>query len=259
MGANIAFIAKKPGIVDEIRKQIEAKEIININVLPPGADTSKYEYVEYDVEPNKEYAEILDLGQCVSTLGFVEEPLPMVEKGDKGTLIKEMMKRERKIITDMVDEEPTEVTLDLVLEELKEIERKRNQIGQMKVDELLRLYDQTFDIRQNLVIANEIAKRVNRGWVKESSIEWILEPWEETLQNLQPYMVPQLTKAFRTRAKNILKDGKKLASLRYFHDWLLENNPWLGSGIHVRHEDRGDAYEDYEVSDFGLTDETIPF
>ena len=165
----------------------------------------------------KEYGEILDLGQCVSTLGFLEEPLPLINRGEKKELQRAMEERAKPIIGSLVSEEPTEITHKLVLEKIEELKRKSKSWKSASLEELKALFDYSRDFNELAIYALEIDHRVHGSWYRDTTAGWIAEPWNQARAQY-PDKTNLLVKMFKTRAKNIIKQNKKVGSLHYFID-----------------------------------------
>lgn len=169
----------------------------------------------------KQYAEFLDLAGVVSEHGFHDEPYNPPEYGDKTALADAKASAEASALSGIVSEDPTEVTREKVVEYVAELKRKEKQIHQLKMEELGSLYEQTSCIRTIIHIAYQINKLKTGVDYKESTVDWIAENWEAHIA-LEPDYKVKWTKALKTRAKNIVRDGKKLASLYYFVQFLDE-------------------------------------
>ena len=178
--------------------------------------------------PGKEYAEILDLGKCVSTLGFLEEPIPLIEKGDAKALRKAMEEREREIIDTMVDEEPTEITFDGVIQKLEELEVAKKDISRMDVERLMQLFTVENNVADIIRIGYEIHERISGHRYPKGAVEATVKVWEEFIDEF-PDNASLSRRMLKTRIKNIIKKtatkgfgvpGTRMPALQYFPGWI---------------------------------------
>ena len=185
--------------------------------------------------PGKEYGEILDLGQCVSSLGFLEEPLPLIPKGDRRTLLKEMEKLSKPIVDTMVEDKPTYISRELVLEKIEELERKAKDYRTQPTETLMELFDTESDFRKLSLYALEIGRRIHGHQYKESTASWIAEPWNQAVED-HPDKEALLRKSFKSMTKGKLKRGSKVAGMWYSAKWLMKESDiaWMfGESIPV--------------------------
>ena len=177
----------------------------------------------------KEFGEILDLAQCTKVHGFLEDPIEYIEKDDKEALIKSKEKRSTNVVTLIAKEEPTEITQELILKKVEEVENKKKQIDKLSMKELIAIYN----IEQNPLTIAHIAYDINRRKTGQSytkaSIEWVTGPWIEMLAEF-PLYHSRLIKTMRTMFKNKVSQGKKLSALHYTaktpDGWLRQQTPY---------------------------------
>ena len=222
---HIAFVAYQESAVNIIKKQLNQKNRQDIDVLSPNGDTTKYKYVEYNVQPNKEYGEILDLAGLVSRHGFHDEVYNPPIHGDKTALVKEAKRLEAPIIEHIVGQEPTYISREIVDVKLKELERQEADIDSLTVDQMSALYDTTTNLEVACELAYRINERIRGSSYRKDTPQWAIEPALQMLEDFPEYRT-RLIKTFKTRMKNIVKDGKKLAAIRYFDQWLREQTPY---------------------------------
>ena len=173
------------------------------------------------IAEGKEFAEYLDLAGTIMEHGFHNElyspPLP----GDKNarTMIQDEL--QAKEIAYIAKEEPTEITrvdIDVVVKELKEKEKK---IHEMDIKDLNTIFTMSSDIHVVTEIAFRIKEIKTGEPYKSKTVDWISDKWDLMLFE-NPEKKIQWLKAFKTRSKTIVRDNKKLASLYYFADFLVE-------------------------------------
>jgi len=174
------------------------------------------------IASDKKYAEFLDLCGVVKEHGFHDEDYFPPEKGNKKDLLAAKALAEAAEIEFIVKEEPTEITrkdVNLFVEELK---RKSKRISSMNNIELKAIFEQSSDVRQIVEVALEINKRMRQVNYKKEIIEYICLNWDIAFETYPEYKTRWI-KSMKTRAKNIVNEGKKLASLKYFIGFLVEN------------------------------------
>jgi superfamily II DNA or RNA helicase len=169
----------------------------------------------------KDYAEFLDLSGVVAEHGFHTEPYSPPEYGNKEDLLAVKTKAEAKEIKHIVDEEPTEITREDVEVFVRELKEKEKKIHEMEIKDLSALFDMSYDIDVIVEIAYRIQQVKSGEAYKASTIDWVAAKWESVLVDNEQYR-QKWVKALKTRAKNIVRDNKKLASLYYFVDFLNE-------------------------------------
>jgi type I site-specific restriction endonuclease len=175
--------------------------------------------------PNKEYVEILDLAGIVNKHGFHFEPYDPPKKGDKEALVKEKAKLEAPIIEHIVEDEPTEVTRELIVKKIEEIKRAEKTIPQMDMNTLTSMFEMTTNLEAIIHIGYEVHKRVLGSTYKENHIDWVATKWKEMINDFPQYK-GRIFRTLKTRIKNIVKGQKKMHSLHYFPDWLRDQEPY---------------------------------
>jgi superfamily II DNA or RNA helicase len=178
----------------------------------------------------KEYCEVLDLAQCVRNHGFLTDKLELIKNGDKKALAKS--NNESMLDVSLIaEDEPTEITRDLVLARIEEI---KNTTRPQTINELIQIYEQssTFDIIFKTSV--KLYEKVTNTIVEPRTSNWVFNKWDEAFYEYPEYK-ERWTKAYKSRAKNIIKscmngEPKKYASLAYFIDFLIEQKdvPYYG-------------------------------
>lgn len=180
--------------------------------------------------PDKKYVECLDLAQLVATHGFHNEPYSPPKKGNKQQLRKEKENREAPVIQSMVNEEPTQITremVDLAIEELRQKERK---IPELTMKELGAMYEISYKLETIIHIFYEINKRTRGLNYNQGSITWTMKTWNQFIEEFPEYK-HRIFQSLKTRGKNITKNQKKTGSLHYFPQWLREQPPFIYKDI----------------------------
>lgn len=193
--------------------------------------------------PGKEYVELLDLAQNTSRHGFHDEPYNPPEYGNKEALSKAKEEVAAREISLIVNEEPTEVTREAVNIKVEELNRKRKKLHELDFKDLIAIYETSQNTEEIIKIAHIINQRKTGLGFNESTVSWINEEWIRML-NTYPQYKSRLLRALRTRAKNIVSQGKKLASLRYFASWIEEQEPYCYQANLCHNVD---VYQDDEV------------
>jgi len=104
--------------------------------------------------------------------------------------------------------------VELIVEEIKN--------SASTIEQFIALFESSDDIREIIRYAVKIDSMANYSNLRDGTDKWIIEPWLEAFEKY-PDRVSQWTRAFKTMAKNKIKQKKKLAGLRYSIDWLIEN------------------------------------
>ncbi len=111
-------------------------------------------------------------------------------------------------------------TLDVVRINFNGVEAIREKLStDSSLEGLLARYDVSMDMRELLVLSSKINNLIGGQKISDKSIEWIMEEVEPAIEEFG-------LKPFKTRLKNIIKDGKKPAGLRYFPAWLREQRSY---------------------------------
>lgn len=181
------------------------------------------------VHEGKEFAEFLDLAGVVKEHGFhTDFYRPMA---DKKEVIKEKARLKIQSFGELLKREPIEVSRKIVEFEIKRIEEKTKTIQTMELTELIAIYEQSWRPDQIIPIAFEINARKNKSKYKPETIDWILTAWNEAFE-LYPEKQVHWSKALKTRAKTLVRDNKRLTSLKYFVDFLVEHKDELLTYLH---------------------------
>lgn len=176
---------------------------------------------------DKLYGDILDLAQCLKEHGFAEDPLPYIMKGEKQLLARAKGERSIDYTKPMAKEEPTEISIETIKQYVKEFKQKEAAIETMPMVELLSLWDVSSNYDTVIHIGYEMAKRMNGSDYKERDLLWARETWSSMFDDFYEYRY-RLIKTLKTRIKNIVRDKKKISSIRYFPDFLKQNSPYNG-------------------------------
>jgi superfamily II DNA or RNA helicase len=195
----------------------------------------------------KEYCEVLDLAQIVSTHGFLTDPITYIGQGDKKALEQDKIKSKPNVKILLKSDEPVEVSHNAILMEMKEIQDKL--IAQAKIKEAERLKRkmteeenqrnrkmtmremvQIFESSKDMEILTKLSVMIYEGAtkleVKAGTAEWIRDKWINVMMD-NPEHYEKWIRAYKTRTKNIVQscmrgEQKKISALYYFIDWLVE-------------------------------------
>ncbi len=171
---------------------------------------------------NKKITEFYDITDCLIRMGIPEDFVPFKSKKEfkknklQQTIVEQLINRTNEGITEITREKIENYKIYL-----KELERKS--LATLTIDELRELFNATNDVRLLVLIANEYHRR-KYGWMlKTKTVEWIIKNMEDVLEKLSEYNKEASTiKAYKTRIRNILNSGKKLASIGFFPDWFYK-------------------------------------
>lgn len=195
--------------------------------------------------PNKTHGIILDLAGCVSRHGFHDEPYTPPAKGDKRALLRAQEALSAPIIEHIVGDEPTEITRDIIVTAVEEARKKAEHIPELTIQQLIALFETTTSISMAIWVGFEMQKRKTGAAYDQSTISWCSQPWFSAFEEY-PDEVNYFRKAAKTRIKNIVRDGKKMVSIKFFIDFLIQS-------MQKRRQ------EPYQESVVEINDEDIPF
>ena len=170
----------------------------------------------------KEYAEFLDCCGIVKEHGFHNEIYEPPEFGNKKALAEAKAKAEASAIGFITKEEPTWITrtdINVFVEQLNSKMANTRTIDNL---ELKNIFETSNDLAQLVKTIFEAYRRRYCIDYKQSTIDWITDHWLSAFKEY-PHSKDRWTRAFKTRARNIFNEQKKLASLYYFIDFLVEN------------------------------------
>ena len=279
----IAFIPKDIKNIELIKKQLYIKKISNIDVLTIDDDTSSYEFVEYDIEPNKDEAEYLDLAQTTSRFGFhTDHYIPLQRTGDRAADKKAMQDLESTYALDDINvvldsDEPTCITRDSYVAQLEAIKKSlEKDLKSMSIQDLAKAYDLAKTHTDVITIACLIYTWKYGKPVSKSGYAYDYKPeqyWSESffgkpdfhvLHDMQyyfdefPSMQKQWIKSLKTRCRNIIKEELGLFRITGFIQFLrnkhVEESVSMLDEYRKPEEDNEEEYT-YSSSNF----KSIPF
>lgn len=270
----IAFIPKNSKDIETIRQQLFIKRISNIDVLLDTDDLSKYEIIKYNIEPSKQFAEYLDLGQTTSLHGFHTDPFtPVIKDLNNPEMSKKALEvaksklslEDLKVILDSSEPElVTRESFNVKMQELKarlhkaEQEEKEN----LSIQDLMKLFHLSKEPISVITIGAQIMTKCygrpvsNKGFEYSYDPFWISQPWEEAFTKY-PDKKSQWFKALKTRIGNVIKEEKKYASIRFFIDFLVKN--YLEESVSMLDEYRKPASNNFHIPNIEINEEDIPF
>ena len=173
---------------------------------------------------SKERGIILDFGQCTSEFGLYNEVYEPPKSGDKIGLQQAKDKSKLDGINVFLHEEGKQIAPITRREVVSTLQRIRtNAMTSKDAKSLIMLFEASTDINEILSLAWRINEIKTSEPIKQSSIDWVSDKWYGFVYGGSINSEARNIRALKTRAKNIVRDGKKLSSLYYFADWLLEN------------------------------------
>lgn len=170
----------------------------------------------------KDKALFLDFGQCTKEFGLYNEPYEPPMLGDKEALLRAKENNRLDGIELYLSEEEKQIAPivrdDVVIKLLK---LKQNALESNNAKKLISLFEASMDLDELLQYGFKINELKYGEPISQSTIEWIWKKWT-VFMSQSIYSKAKNIKSLKTRTKNIIRDGKKLSSLGYFCDWLLE-------------------------------------
>ncbi len=285
MNKKYAFVCSWYNEISEIKNQLAQKCIINIDVFPYGSVPEGYDIVEYNVRPNKTHGEILDLSQLVQSFGFPEDPYNPPIRVDNNEENKESMDEATRhlrldhlsvTIESDLPEHITRENYELKLEEIRSNKKRLTQLLIPQLEQKLELETEPINIiaigavlfdKKICIDMVDNWGRPTRGYISNKgkevknfvnpdSIAWISEVWIEKFPDLDPYFKRKYTKALKTRIKNAIKSKATIYGIKYFLNWLIEEDAVL---IVPEPDSLPKSAYEIEVEELGLSEENIPF
>jgi len=282
----IAFVASYYDEVEKIKEQLKEKNITNIDVFNYGSEPEGYDIIEYDVRPNKTHGEILDLGQCLSYHGFPEDPYFPPEKSIRDEDNKELLEkaishlRLENLEVTLPDDDSMEVTREFYDMKIKEVMSNKTKLTKLTERELTDKMELEQDPTVLIAILAVLFDKIHgqemqdnygrpaRGYkakngkdvvnfVNGNSITWMSELWAEKLPQQDSYHRQKYLKAFRTRAKNMLKEKASIWGIRFLIDWLIEQDV-INMEPEPAEEENTES-SSYSIEYEGIEDDEIPF
>ena len=164
----------------------------------------------------KERAIWLDFAQTTREFGMYDEEYEPPQLGDKHSLLR--TKEQARIDgigihLDELDEKCAKVNRGEVVATLTRI--KQNALSQRNARQIIALYDSSMNLEELLNYGSEIYAIKYGLNVEQRTKDWVLGRWDKFLEEESFSPRTKNIKAFKTRLKNIVKDGKKISSLYY--------------------------------------------
>ncbi len=201
----------------------------------------------------KMFGEVLDLGANISFHGFPEDPYTPPERTGIKELDKQNIIEAKKhlsmdhmsaIIQDDIPEEITRERYEFVLDEIKKNKIRLTEMSTRQLSDKLEISNDPVEIIAiTAVLFDKIHcedmvdnyGRASRGYISNKdkevigfinpkSIGWIAELWVEKLEEEKEYYRNKYIKALRTRAKNMLIQKNSIFGLRFFIEYLQEQD-----------------------------------
>ena len=176
----------------------------------------------------KEVALWLDFAQCTSEFGLYDEHYEPPEHGDKDGL--EKKKREARLnnislYLKETEQEIGEVTrhdVELVVEQVRQRVYNNSKTNQKnKIMDLINLFTSSWDIVELVNFGAMIYDLKHGTFTTQKTKDFVLDEWLLFLRYSERSEKMNI-KAFKTRTQTIVREGKKFASLKYFADFLRE-------------------------------------
>lgn len=289
----IAFVASVYNEVDKIKKQLQQKKVKNVDVFEYGAEPDGYDIIIDNVRPNKEYGEILDLGQCLNLHGFPEDPYTPPEYTGHDLIDKKSLeyamsgRRMSKLSAVINDDTPEEISKEKYKDRIHQIVETKKKLTEMTIRELSNKLEIETSPSTLIAIGAVLFDKIHcsddftdnwgrpaRGYhakngkdvinfLNPDSIAWMSELWVEILPKEEDYYQQKYTKALRTRLKNMLKEKASIWGIRFFIEFLMKEDELEKQLPELSKEDNEDqsgytihTNDGYEIV---IEDDDIPF
>ena len=267
----IAFVANNSSDIQLIKQQLLEKKISNIDVLELNSDTSMYDIVKYDIKPNKQYAEYLDLGQTLSMHSFHTDHFePVVKDLANPEKSKKLLEDRKKLLgledlSVIIDEEsPVEITREFYDVKMQELKSKLEKATQetLSIQDLIKSFKMAKEAITIIIVGSQLMTKAygdpisKQGRPYKYDPFWIYEEWEKAFAKY-PEKIHQWTKALKTRTGNIIKEEKNFNSLRFFIDFLVKKH--LEESVSIIDEYRKTDSSVYAIPQIDINIDDIPF
>ncbi len=217
----------------------------------------------------KKEAILLDCAQWTSEHGFYDDHYSPPEYGDREALKREKEERAIQVMPVIVGSEPTEVTPEIVLSKVKELEAKKQDIPTIQMKDLIAIFETSQEPLLILRIAYEINRRKTGQAYRYETVRWVADVWNEMLEEFPQYHT-RLLKTLRTMAKNKVSQGKKINALHFtvakevkdmntgeiVPGWLRRQTPYVDYTLPDSTEPSTEVINNYE---FEINEDEIPF
>jgi len=291
----IAFICSIYNEKKQIEKQLKEKNISNVDVFEFGSELQNddlvecYDFIEYNVRPNKTHGEYLDLAQNVKTHGFPEEEYNPPERTGITEIDKKALQETLdgisldKIAVTIDSDKPEEITRTSYNMKIQQIEKDSRRLTNLTLKELYNKLEVSTDpvvlisitavLLDKIKCSNGFVNKFNkecRGYISNkgkevkdflnpNTIGWIAQDWINALEKEDSFYKNKYIKALRTRCKNTVKDSGSIYALKYFIKFLLEKDELEKQ---IQEEPKNNityTIEDSNGIEIEIDEEEIPF
>ena len=228
------------------------------------------------LHPGKEFAEILDLSQIISSHGFVDTDHYEPPEQTEDTLANKIaitqatqeLKLQNLIALLPQSDKPILVTREGYIKALAKLQVDKRRLSNLSEFELKnKLYITTDPVILISIAVTLMAlkhgdtyqakngKEVKR-YKTPSGVTWMSELWTDLLPKQEPYFKRKYIKSLRTRILNMVEDKSSIWGLRFFITYLIEQDI-----IAPEPEPNNQATNSYEIvyEGIGITEDEIPF
>ncbi len=238
------------------------------------------------IHPNKEFAEFLDLGGCLSLHGFPEDPYDppvrqLYTEDNKRVMDEALGHLQMEHLGLTIGEEPELITREKYELRIQEIKANSKRLSEMTTKELSSKMELESDPVVIIAILATLFDKIHCGPMKNkwgktvrgyrakndkdvtnflngNSIDWMSELWVEQLESQDEYKTRKFLKALRTRSKNLLREKGSIWSIRFFITWLLDQDK-DDIVFKPKEADPEDNTVAIVYEGFDITEEDIPF
>ena len=229
------------GIINEFKMGKE-RTIVGVTSLTTGFDAPNIERI-INLRPTKsiplfiqmvgrgsrlyegkDKCEFIDVTNCLLNFGLPEEFKGYRTKEEQMTAKQRMSKVEKYFEFNKKEKDVLDVNKEILVEFTNKLKvlNKSNYISKTTL-QLINMFNSTDDIREIVLIANEYHRRKYGWFLKDKTLNKMIEEMSKYASLLEEYGKRKSTvKAYKTRIRNILNQGKKLASMIYFPSWFYE-------------------------------------
>jgi superfamily II DNA or RNA helicase len=172
----------------------------------------------------KTHAEHYDLGNCLLEHGFPEQSYdPPIDKHTKTIIDKALKINELEVMLDESKDDDVEIS-PKILKAWKEDVRVLNnrRVEDLSLREIKKVYNSETNIYNLIKIALEASTRTSNNRYRNNSYEWICKPYKEKEPTILEWDL--VTKLVKKRMNVLLKKGKKITSIHFYLDWLINES-----------------------------------
>jgi len=166
--------------------------------------------------PGKEFAEVLDLAQCVKTHGFGTEPREYITQGNIDALKKHKEQISKPFIKDILKTNSVEeLKPDEVIIKMKELKLKSLEIPNEPLKNLIKMYSNTLNLDVVVNVLFELNFRSNKIKYKNDDVSIFLEELKIVYEQLKKDKQKRILQHIKDYLRNYIREKKSLFDFNF--------------------------------------------